>query len=96
MTPSELRAIRERLGMTRADVCRALSLTDTAAAKWERGERPIPEHHAEALRGMMAEAGAGAGEGCLIPEAWASPWLGAVILAAFVGGLVWLARPPAT
>lgn len=42
MQPIELRARREALGMTQSDLARALGVSQSSVAHWERGTRTIP------------------------------------------------------
>jgi hypothetical protein len=65
MTPEELIAARERLGMTRRELGEAVGLAGAApgdtVGKWELGTKRIPQHRAEMVRALV--------EGRPIPEA---------------------------
>lgn len=41
MTPADLRAIRDRLGLSQAKLAAALGVTEHTVAVWERGEQGI-------------------------------------------------------
>jgi DNA-binding transcriptional regulator YiaG len=41
MTPQQVRTIRERLGLTQAQLAEALDVQPNTVARWERGELPI-------------------------------------------------------
>jgi DNA-binding transcriptional regulator YiaG len=42
MTPAEIRAAREALGMTQEGMARALLVTPRAVQMWEAGDRTVP------------------------------------------------------
>jgi DNA-binding transcriptional regulator YiaG len=42
MTPEELRAIRERHGLSQDELTNLVGVTKACLSRWERGERPIP------------------------------------------------------
>lgn len=42
MTPSELRALRSRLGMTQKELAEAVGVCSDTVARWERGRHKIP------------------------------------------------------
>lgn len=44
LTPTDLQATRELLGLTRGELARHLSCSEVAVYKWERAERAIPEN----------------------------------------------------
>lgn len=44
MTASELRAARERLELSQAQLAALLSVDVMTISRWERGERAIPPH----------------------------------------------------
>mgnify|MGYP003153195765 CR=1 FL=1 len=42
MTPTELKSIRERFGLTQSDLAAILRISDIRTVRrWEQGERPI-------------------------------------------------------
>ena len=49
MTNSELKALRKRLGLTQAELARAVSVAPNTLARWERGELGIPAWAIERL-----------------------------------------------
>jgi transcriptional regulator with XRE-family HTH domain len=58
MTPDELKSARYRLGMTQAQLAKALELGkdgNRAVRRWERAERPISGPVAVAVRFMLAD-----------------------------------------
>lgn len=56
MEGSELRGIRENLKMTQEQLAKALSVATNTVARWERGERKIPNHLSLALKTITSEA----------------------------------------
>lgn len=56
MTAGEFRVVREGLGLTRAWLADDMGVQERAVARWEDGERPIPERRAAWLRNLAAEA----------------------------------------
>jgi transcriptional regulator with XRE-family HTH domain len=48
MTALDLRACRERLGLTQVELGQVLGVHSNTIAKWERGEQPI--RHVEVVR----------------------------------------------
>ena len=42
MTKDELRAIRERMKLTQAELAEKLGVASNTVARWEQGKRPIP------------------------------------------------------
>lgn len=50
MTPEKLTTIRARLGLTIADMCRALDIPRATYNHWERGERDMPAAAVTAVR----------------------------------------------
>lgn len=55
MTPAEVRAIREALGLTRREMVKLLNITESALYKWEAGTRPVSGPGAELLRRIWEE-----------------------------------------
>ena len=53
MTPAEVRAIRERLGLTTQQLAAALECTVRAIQQWESGARNVPGPARVALRLMV-------------------------------------------
>jgi transcriptional regulator with XRE-family HTH domain len=49
MTPTDLRALRERLGLTQSALADALGMHANTVACMERGEKPISERTGAAL-----------------------------------------------
>jgi transcriptional regulator with XRE-family HTH domain len=43
MTGPRLRQLRRQLGLTQVALARAIGMTSTSVARYERGEVPIPE-----------------------------------------------------
>ena len=43
MDKEELKAFREKLGMTQAELAKALKVAPNSVSRWELGERKIPE-----------------------------------------------------
>ena len=56
MTAGEFRVIREGLGLTRAWLADDMGVQERAVARWEDGDRPIPEPRAAWLRNLAAES----------------------------------------
>ena len=54
MTGSELRARREALGMTQAELARRLGVPQQHVSRWERGERGITRWLAAGIVALMA------------------------------------------
>ena len=55
MTPADFRAIRHRLGLSQAQLARALRVqSDRTIRKWEQGERDIPGP-AQVLMALLVE-----------------------------------------
>ena len=52
-----LRTIRKRLGLTQALLAEQLGVASNTVARWERGERSIPEPVARLIQRLMAERG---------------------------------------
>ena len=42
ITPHQLRAARERLGLTQVELAEKLGVAGNTVARWERGEIPMP------------------------------------------------------
>jgi repressor LexA len=55
MKGTELRKIREELGLTQDELAKALSVAANTVARWERGERKIPNHLPLAMKTVVAE-----------------------------------------
>jgi transcriptional regulator with XRE-family HTH domain len=55
MAPDELRRVRERLGWTQADLADALGVHRVTVAKWEAGDRSIPEPVARLAARILKE-----------------------------------------
>lgn len=58
MTGSELRSERKALGLTQRQIAKALGVSLTAVAYWERGERPMPPWMPLAIEGLKGRASA--------------------------------------
>jgi len=43
MTPAQLKALRERLGITQAKVAQRIGSSQATVSRWERGLVPLPE-----------------------------------------------------
>jgi len=56
MTNAELRAARQRMGLTQADLSRVLGVHWTTLSDWERGAASVP-HQAALLVELMAGNG---------------------------------------
>lgn len=52
MEPQELKDTRERLKLTQKDLAERLGVAANTVARWERGERSIPEFLSLALEGL--------------------------------------------
>ena len=50
MDGTELRALREKVGMTQEQLAKELGVAANTVARWERGERTIPPHLPLALK----------------------------------------------
>lgn len=57
MDPSTLKSIRDRLGMTQADLAEALSVSRVTVARWEIGTHRIPESVALAVQHLKPKKG---------------------------------------
>lgn len=55
MTPAQLRAARERLGLTQRQLAEALPAHPNTVARWERGEIPPPPLLYRAMRDLERE-----------------------------------------
>lgn len=55
MEGSELREFRESQNMTQEQLAKALSVATNTVARWERGERKIPNHLPLALKTIATE-----------------------------------------
>lgn len=55
MTPEEVRQLRQKLGLTQAELAYKLGVTVTCVANWEAGRRKIAEPAARLLR-MIADS----------------------------------------
>ena len=49
MTPAQLKRRRARMGLTQADLAKALGVALTTVGRWEIGQRRIPEMAARLL-----------------------------------------------
>lgn len=58
MTPAELIAAREALGLTQSALARRLGLSVNAVWRWEHAQRPAPPWLPLAFRGIRAEQSA--------------------------------------
>ncbi len=54
MKPGELRAAREKLGLTQAELAKALGVQRVTVARWETGLRKIPAMMVLALKGLRS------------------------------------------
>ena len=59
MSPKELRAFRERLGLSRRDFAPKLFISEPTLERWERGQGGPREVHLQVLRRMREHLGAG-------------------------------------
>lgn len=59
MTAAELRAWREGLGWSRADLARWYGVTSRAVSHYESGTRPVPRPLAQRIRDELDAEGAG-------------------------------------
>jgi DNA-binding transcriptional regulator YiaG len=50
MTPDEVREFRARYGLSQPELARLLGLADRTIRAWERGEWPVPQVAALAMR----------------------------------------------
>jgi DNA-binding transcriptional regulator YiaG len=55
VTPAEFKRIRARLGLTQAAIADAIGVHRVTVAKWEAGDRGIPEPVARLLKRIQAE-----------------------------------------
>lgn len=53
MTARQLRRLRKALGWSQARLAEALGVHPMTVSKWERGEQPIPQMAALAIRCMV-------------------------------------------
>jgi transcriptional regulator with XRE-family HTH domain len=53
MTPAELRALRERLGLTQAQLAGRLGTMQGRVSDWENERRPVPVQVAAHLRTLV-------------------------------------------
>lgn len=53
MTPADLRAAREALGLTQTEFAARLGVHWTTVSRWENGRLPISKRVAMAVKGMM-------------------------------------------
>ena len=63
MTGSELRAIRERLGLTQVEMAERLGVAANTVARWERDEKPIRPPVEKLIRLTAQSAGKRKGKG---------------------------------
>lgn len=49
MKATELKEIRDRLGMTQSELANVLGVHSMSISKWELGKNPIPVYHASIL-----------------------------------------------
>lgn len=55
MKPGELKAVREKLKLTQAQLAKALGVDRVTVARWETGLRKLPPMLALAIKGFRSE-----------------------------------------
>ena len=73
MTPEELRAFRESLGMTRKEFAPGLLISEPTLERWERGQGGPRETHVQILRRMRENAAGSRSMGYFEYDAGACP-----------------------
>jgi DNA-binding transcriptional regulator YiaG len=56
MTPSDFRAARKRLGLSRSEMADALGVSETTVSNWSWGHAAIPLHLALAIETLERRA----------------------------------------